>query len=180
MRWKVVVMVRLSKRVTRCFLRVQGCKEVMEVLVRCWSDGDVVPTSVPVPCLPFDAVVIIVTVVIVTVILVVVVVDDVSPILKLLVYGFEAVTFPSMLWGSPPMKASISFSVFGIMFGHKTANSWNLLILGDLVGLFYSNTLGICIPPGQDVIVFLSVLAIVAACASQHRQQSVARWQPES
>nr|GEV65427.1 ribonuclease H-like domain-containing protein [Tanacetum cinerariifolium] len=32
-----------------------------------------------------------------------------------------------MLWGSPPMKASIIFSVFGTMFGHKTANSWNLL-----------------------------------------------------
>ncbi|GKE81355.1 hypothetical protein Tco_1551355, partial [Tanacetum coccineum] len=29
--------------------------------------------------------------------------------------------------GSPLMKDSISFSVFGTMFGHKTANSWNLL-----------------------------------------------------
>ncbi|GJS87954.1 hypothetical protein Tco_0770590 [Tanacetum coccineum] len=29
---------------------------------------------------------------------------------------------------SPPMKASISFSEFGTMFGHKNANSWNLLI----------------------------------------------------
>ncbi|GJT45215.1 hypothetical protein Tco_0953930 [Tanacetum coccineum] len=28
----------------------------------------------------------------------------------------------------PPMKASISFSEFGTMFGHKNANSWNLLI----------------------------------------------------
>ncbi|GJZ82792.1 hypothetical protein Tco_0647965 [Tanacetum coccineum] len=28
-------------------------KVVMEVLVRCWSDGDVVPTSVPVIWLPF-------------------------------------------------------------------------------------------------------------------------------
>ncbi|GJT10548.1 hypothetical protein Tco_0857590 [Tanacetum coccineum] len=110
MRWKVVVMVWLSKRVTRCFLGVQGCKEKMEVLVRCWSDGDV-PTSVPCT-LPTQGmgsiismvsispegflpsilmlVVIIVTVVIVTVILVVVVVDDVSPILKLsfVIIGF--------------------------------------------------------------------------------------------
>ncbi|GJV66427.1 hypothetical protein Tco_1477255 [Tanacetum coccineum] len=70
-------------------------------------------------------VVIIVTVVIVTVILVVVVVDDVSPILKLLfvIIGFEEVRFPSILLGNPPMKASISFSVFGTIFGHKMANS---------------------------------------------------------
>ncbi|GKF01943.1 hypothetical protein Tco_0028866, partial [Tanacetum coccineum] len=30
-----------------------GDKVVMEVLVRCWSDGDVVPTSVPVKWLSF-------------------------------------------------------------------------------------------------------------------------------
>nr|GEU38660.1 hypothetical protein [Tanacetum cinerariifolium] len=51
--------------------------------------------------------------------------------------------------GSPPMKASISFSVFGTMFGHKTANSWNLLFPSDLFGLLYSNRFGIGIPPGQ-------------------------------
>ncbi|GJS69866.1 hypothetical protein Tco_0702707 [Tanacetum coccineum] len=66
--------------------------------------------------------------------------------------GFEAVMFPSMLWGSPPMKASISFSEFSTMFGHKMANSWNILIPGDPVGLFYSNRLGVCIPPGQGII----------------------------
>ncbi|GJR92991.1 hypothetical protein Tco_0265165 [Tanacetum coccineum] len=53
---------------------------------------------------------------------------------------------------NPLMKASMSFSVFGTMFGHKTANSWNLLIPSDLVGLIYSNRLGVCIPPGQGVI----------------------------
>nr|GEZ31815.1 hypothetical protein [Tanacetum cinerariifolium] len=31
--------------------------------------------------------------------------------------------------GNPPMKTSMSFSEFGTMFGHKSANSWNLLIL---------------------------------------------------
>ncbi|GJW59244.1 hypothetical protein Tco_0105975, partial [Tanacetum coccineum] len=89
---------------------------------------------------------------------------------------FEAVTFPSILLGNPPMKASRSFSVFGIMFGHKTANSWNLLIPSDLFGLFYSNRLGVSIPPGQGIIrvpvgpVFLLgllVFAIVAACTSR-------------
>ncbi|GJT07724.1 hypothetical protein Tco_0842186 [Tanacetum coccineum] len=39
--------------VTSSLLSVQlvvvAYKEVMEVLVRCWSDGDVVPTSVPIP-----------------------------------------------------------------------------------------------------------------------------------
>nr|GEZ83235.1 hypothetical protein [Tanacetum cinerariifolium] len=61
-------------------------------------------------------------VVVVMIIRIVVIVDGgVSHIIKL---SFVIiVTFPSMLWGSPPMKASIIFSVFGTMFGHKTANS---------------------------------------------------------
>ncbi|GJV00886.1 hypothetical protein Tco_1330156 [Tanacetum coccineum] len=77
-------------------------------------------------------VVILVTVVIVVVVLVVVVigvvivvaiigvvfvVGGVSFIIKLsfviIVWGLEAVTFPSMLLGNPPMKASRSFLVFG-------------------------------------------------------------------
>ncbi|GJR33390.1 hypothetical protein Tco_1109622 [Tanacetum coccineum] len=61
------------------------------------------------------SVVIIVTVVIVVVILIVVVVDDVPFILKL---SFVIIGF---LHG-------ITFSEFGTMFGHKNANSWNLLI----------------------------------------------------
>ncbi|GKE63252.1 hypothetical protein Tco_1513619, partial [Tanacetum coccineum] len=102
----------------------------------------------------------------VVVIVVVVVVVESSSIAMLKasskVLGFEAVTFPLILLGNPPMKASMSFSVFGTMFGHKTANSWNLLMLSA------------CIPPRQGVIsqgpVFLLgllVLAIVAACASR-------------
>nr|GEU63244.1 putative reverse transcriptase domain-containing protein [Tanacetum cinerariifolium] len=65
-------------------------------------------------------------VVVVMIIGIVVIVDGgVSHIIKL---SFVIiVTFPSMLWGRSPMKASIIFSVFGTMFGHKTANSWNLL-----------------------------------------------------
>ncbi|GKB48513.1 hypothetical protein Tco_0899266 [Tanacetum coccineum] len=35
-------------------LVVVAYKEVMEVLIRCWSDGDVVPTSVPVSLLELD------------------------------------------------------------------------------------------------------------------------------
>ncbi|GJU89547.1 hypothetical protein Tco_1301970 [Tanacetum coccineum] len=46
-------------------------------------------------------------VVFVTIIGIVVVVGGVPSIIKLSVRGFEAVTFPSMLCGSPPMKASI-------------------------------------------------------------------------
>nr|GEV54862.1 hypothetical protein [Tanacetum cinerariifolium] len=57
----------------------------------------------------------------------------------------------SFFQGNPPMKTSMSFSEFGTMFGHKSANSWNLLILSDSVDLFYSNMLGICIPPGQSI-----------------------------
>ncbi|GKC24290.1 hypothetical protein Tco_1026440, partial [Tanacetum coccineum] len=90
----------------------------------------------------------------------------------------KAVTFPSMLRGNPPMKASRSFSVFGTMFGHKTANSWNLLTLSDPIGLIYPDRLDVCIPPGHGIIsqgvlvglVFLLgllVLAIVAACTSR-------------
>nr|GFB13873.1 hypothetical protein [Tanacetum cinerariifolium] len=49
--------------------------------------------------------------------------------------------------GNPPMKTSMSFLEFGIIVGHTTANSYNLLIflkfgLGDLVGFLYSNRLG--------------------------------------
>ncbi|GJR87155.1 hypothetical protein Tco_0211166 [Tanacetum coccineum] len=40
-----------------------------------------------------------------------------------------------MLCGSPPMKASINFSAFGTMFGHKTANSWNLLMSSSRSGV---------------------------------------------
>ncbi|GJV76047.1 hypothetical protein Tco_1507631, partial [Tanacetum coccineum] len=90
--------------------------------------------------------VILVTVVIVVVVLVVIVigvaivvaiigvvfvVGGVSFIIKLsfviIVWGLEAITFPSMLLGNPPMKAFRSFSVFGTMLGHMTASSWNLL-----------------------------------------------------
>nr|GFA59485.1 hypothetical protein [Tanacetum cinerariifolium] len=106
-------------------------------------------------------VVIIVTVVIVVVILVVVVVVIVGVVIIVTIIrivfcylsinlwvmlmasskvrGFEAVTFPSILLGNPSMKTSISFSEFGTLVGHKVANSWNLLIPGDLVGLLYSN-----------------------------------------
>nr|GEY29113.1 hypothetical protein [Tanacetum cinerariifolium] len=64
-------------------------------------------------------VVIIVTVVIVVVILIVVVaiVGVVIAIIGVVV----------VVGGNPSIKASISYSVFGTMFGHKTANSWNLL-----------------------------------------------------
>ncbi|GJW24768.1 hypothetical protein Tco_0038579 [Tanacetum coccineum] len=64
-------------------------------------------------------------VIVVAIIRVVVVVGGVSFIIKLLfvIIGFEAVTFPSILLGNPQMKASKSFSGFGTMFGHKTANS---------------------------------------------------------
>nr|GFB14875.1 hypothetical protein [Tanacetum cinerariifolium] len=55
--------------------------------------------------------------------IVVIVNGGVSHNIKLSVRGFKVVTLLLMLWGSPSMKASIIFSVFG----HKTANSWNLL-----------------------------------------------------
>nr|GEX05314.1 hypothetical protein [Tanacetum cinerariifolium] len=58
-----------------------------------------------------------VVIVVVTVILVVIVV------VKVVIVIIDVV----VVVGNPPIKASISFSVFGTMFGHKTANSWNLL-----------------------------------------------------
>nr|GEV25091.1 hypothetical protein [Tanacetum cinerariifolium] len=116
-------------------------------------------------------------VVVVVIIGIVVIVDyGVSRIIKL---SFVIiVTFPSMIWGIPPMKAFIIFSVFGTMFGYKTANSWNLLTPSDPIGLFYSDRLSVCIPPRQGIIgqgislgpVFLlglSAFAMAAACASK-------------
>ncbi|GJT54401.1 hypothetical protein Tco_0989455 [Tanacetum coccineum] len=64
-------------------------------------------------------VVIIVAVVIVVITVILVVVGEVSS----KVLAFEAVTFPSILLGNPPMKTSMSFSEFGTIIGHKTANS---------------------------------------------------------
>nr|GEV58309.1 hypothetical protein [Tanacetum cinerariifolium] len=90
-------------------------------------------------------------VVVVMIIGIVVIVDGgVSYIIK--ISFVIIVMFPSMLWGSPPMKASIIFSVFGTIFGHKTANSWNLLTPGDPIGLFYSDRLSVCILPRQGII----------------------------
>nr|GEU53312.1 hypothetical protein [Tanacetum cinerariifolium] len=89
-------------------------------------------------------------VVVVMIIGIVVIVDGgVSYIIKLLFVII--VTFPSMLWGSPPMKASIIFLVFGTMFGHKTANAWNLLIIS--LGLVF--------------LLGLSAFAMAAAYASE-------------
>ncbi|GJY59843.1 hypothetical protein Tco_0459735 [Tanacetum coccineum] len=106
---------------------------------------------------------------------------------------FLAAEMVTLLLGPPAVRgASISFSVFGTMFGHKTANSYNLLISriilvcqeslqfcpGDPIGLFYCDGLGLCIPPRQGIIgqgislglVFLlglSAFAMAAAYASR-------------
>ncbi|GJX07223.1 hypothetical protein Tco_0195155 [Tanacetum coccineum] len=77
-----------------------------------------------------------------------------------------------MLWGSPSMKASISFLEFGTMFGHKTANSQNLQIPGDPIGLFYSDGLGFPlfatgISLGPVFLLGLSAFAMEAAYASR-------------
>nr|GEX89898.1 hypothetical protein [Tanacetum cinerariifolium] len=99
-------------------------------------------------------VVTIIGVVVVVTIIGVVVVIGVFAIIKLssVIIGFEAVTFPSIHLGNPSMKTSISFSEFGTIVGHKVANSWNLQIPGDLVGLLYFNMFGIEIPPGQGIL----------------------------
>ncbi|GKA52707.1 hypothetical protein Tco_0746022 [Tanacetum coccineum] len=89
-------------------------------------------------------VVIVVTVVIVVVILIVIVVAIVGVVIVVAIFGVVVVvdgvslifklsfmiivTFPSILLGNPLMKTSISFSTFGTMFVHKTANSWNLIM----------------------------------------------------
>nr|GEX37782.1 retrovirus-related Pol polyprotein from transposon TNT 1-94 [Tanacetum cinerariifolium] len=91
----------------------------------------------------------VVIVVIVEVVIFVAIIGNCALLPAPLIYGLE-------FWDSSPMKASISFSVFGTMFGHKTANSLNLLIPGDLVGLLYSNRFGIGIPPGQGILVRLT------------------------
>ncbi|GKB58224.1 hypothetical protein Tco_0914410 [Tanacetum coccineum] len=105
-------------------------------------------------------VVIIVTVVIVAVILVVVVVAIVRVVIVVAIIGVVVVVggvsfiikLSFVIIGNTPMKASMSFSEFGTMFGQKNSNSWNLLIPDDPVGLFYPNRLGICIPSRQGII----------------------------
>nr|GEW33493.1 hypothetical protein [Tanacetum cinerariifolium] len=87
------------------------------------------------PSIPLSAVIIVAVAIVVMVVLVVVdaiirvtdvvVVVGVSSIIKVLFVII--VTVPLILWGNPLIKTSISFSVFGTILGHKTANSWNLL-----------------------------------------------------
>nr|GEZ30358.1 hypothetical protein [Tanacetum cinerariifolium] len=170
-------------------------------------DGSISPDSFLPPILLL--VVIIVTFVIVAVILVVVVaatirviifvtiigvvvVVGVSAIIKLsfVIIGFEAVTFPLILLGNPPMKTSISFLVFGTKFGR------------DLDGLLYSNRFVIGIIPRQGILgestrskfhfavlgiqefpgsgfqFVLSVFAMLAACASSAAttRSSISFW----
>nr|GEZ32933.1 hypothetical protein [Tanacetum cinerariifolium]GEZ52574.1 hypothetical protein [Tanacetum cinerariifolium] len=83
-------------------------------------------------------VLIIVTVVIIVVILVVAVVAIVGAvivvtIIEVVVVGggcgvSSILKLSFIIIGNPPMKTSMSFSEFGTMFGHESANSWNLLI----------------------------------------------------
>nr|GEU53831.1 hypothetical protein [Tanacetum cinerariifolium] len=85
-------------------------------------------------------VVAVVLVVVAAIIGIVAVVVGVPSIIKL---SFViTVTDPSILWGNPSIKTSISFSVFGTMFGHKTGVSL-----------------------GSVFLLRLWVLAMVAACA---------------
>ncbi|GJT20415.1 hypothetical protein Tco_0890352 [Tanacetum coccineum] len=100
-------------------------------------------------------VVIIVMVVIVAVILVVVVVAIVRVVIVVAIIGVVVVVggvsfiikLSFVIIGNPPMKTFMSFLEFGTMFGHKTANSWNLLMspVGPLflVGITYMNVLAI-------------------------------------
>ncbi|GJY87139.1 hypothetical protein Tco_0501767 [Tanacetum coccineum] len=67
---------------------------------------------------------IIVEITIIGIVVVVRIISGVPSIIKLL---FVISGFLHRIVLYSPMKASMSFSVFGTMFGHKTANSWNLL-----------------------------------------------------
>ncbi|GJS94292.1 hypothetical protein Tco_0801260 [Tanacetum coccineum] len=77
-------------------------------------------------------------VVFVTIIGIIVVVGGVPSIIKLSFVGHVHST-RTRHWnengGNPLMKTSISFSAFGTMFGHKTANSWNLLMSSSRSGV---------------------------------------------
>ncbi|GKC63854.1 hypothetical protein Tco_1096452 [Tanacetum coccineum] len=72
-----------------------------------------------------------------------------------------------MLWGSPPMKASISFSEFGTMFRHKTANSWNLLISSAILIGQEPFQFSPGISHGPVFLLGLSAFVMAAACASR-------------
>ncbi|GJR97545.1 hypothetical protein Tco_0269719 [Tanacetum coccineum] len=135
-------------------------------------------------------VVIIVTVVIVMVILVVVIFAIVEVVIVVVVFGvvavvvdgFEAVTFPSMLRGRPPIICFTRVSRVGTMFGHKSGDNTysSEAFLNQSrcsICLLLSHRLGLCIP--QDKAIFpvfmqggsvrllgLLALAMAAVCAS--------------
>nr|GEW39841.1 putative ribonuclease H-like domain-containing protein [Tanacetum cinerariifolium] len=92
--------------------------------------------------------IVVLEIVVVIVGVVIVVTDGVSSIFKFsfVIISSEAVTFSSILLSNPPMKTSMSFLEFGTMFGHKSANSWNLLM--GLFNLVQAILLGCSIPIG--------------------------------
>nr|GEX95202.1 hypothetical protein [Tanacetum cinerariifolium] len=78
--------------------------------------------------LPFILMVVVIMVMVIIVAVDLEIVVAVIVRVVIVVTGFEAITFPSILLGNPLIKTSMSFSEFGTMFGHKSANSWNLLM----------------------------------------------------
>nr|GFA20207.1 hypothetical protein [Tanacetum cinerariifolium] len=102
--------------------------------------------------LPILLLVVIIIMVMIVVVILIVVVAIIGVVV--VVGGVFIIKLLFVIIGNLLIKASISISVFGTMFGHKMANSWNLLtsrtILicketfqfnpGDLVGLLYPNS----------------------------------------
>ncbi|GJX10008.1 hypothetical protein Tco_0199867 [Tanacetum coccineum] len=104
-------------------------------------DGSISPEGF-LPSILLLLVIIVAVVIVVTVILVVVVVGegyvmDSPPLFEL--GSLCRVTFHSRLLGNP-VKTSTSFSEFGTIVGHKTANSWNLLMTQLLLLEYQSKT----------------------------------------
>ncbi|GJS33571.1 hypothetical protein Tco_0531953 [Tanacetum coccineum] len=114
----------------------------------------------PILLLVVIIVTVILVVVFVTIVGVVIVVAIIGVVVVVGVFSSQSSSLPYMisvpcqnyvLLPDPLTSGLWSFSVFGTMFGHKTTNSWNLLI----------------VPVGPVFLVGLLVLAIVAACASR-------------
>ncbi|GJY96427.1 hypothetical protein Tco_0513337, partial [Tanacetum coccineum] len=128
------------------------------------SFGWIIPNSFLSSILLLVVVMVILVVIVVAIVGVVIIIAIIGVVVKIMIIveiTIIGIVVVIRIISGVPSIIKLSFVVSGFlhgitlyppMFGHKTANSWNLLTPDDPIGLFYSNRLGVCIPPGQGII----------------------------
>nr|GFA15335.1 hypothetical protein [Tanacetum cinerariifolium]GFA19634.1 hypothetical protein [Tanacetum cinerariifolium] len=155
---------------------MQGASFTQGIISSIPIGGSISPEGFLLPILLL--VVIIVTVVIVAVILIVIIVVIVGGVIVVVIIRvvvvIDVVSFilklSFVIIGNPPIKAFISFSVFGTMFGHKIVRGQYLFVKSlfnsvKVILLACSITIGVSL--GLGFLLGLSAFAMAAAYASR-------------